>query len=69
MRIKNATLKFLQNEEDFSKKMNSLGDISLNTNDYGDSKKVKEALDKISQHKLYCIEYKNKIHSLFKELS
>lgn len=67
MRLKNFTIKIAENEEDISKKMKSLGDISLDISNYGDSKKVKEIIDKTKTAKIYYIEYKNKIHSLYKE--
>lgn len=67
MKVKNITIKSLEIEEDFSKKINSLGDVWLEISDYWNSKKVKEIIDKTKTAKIYYIEYKNKIHSLYKE--
>lgn len=67
MRLKDFTIKVTQNEEDLSKKMNALGDISLDISDYGNSKKVKEIIDKTKNAKTYFIDHNNKFRSLYKK--
>ncbi len=66
-KLKETLIRISQNEEDFVKKINSLGDLSLDASYYWDSVKVKETIDKMKKYKQFWIEYKNNIHMLFKE--